>query len=299
MRIRGLVAATFTPFTSDGELDLAKVEPFAAKLIRDGAAGAFVCGTTGESTSLTLDERMTLAQRWVEAASGRLPIIVHVGTPCVKDSAELARHSQRIGAAAVCTMGPCFFKPTGVAELIEFCTPIATAAPGLPFLYYHIPSMTGVDLPMSEFLPAARQIPTFAGIKYTHHDLLDFGRCLDIADGKLRLFYGRDETLLAGLALGTDCAVGSTYTFATPLYQGMIDQFAAGNIAAARAAQRRSRDMITIGLRYGGMPAFKAVMGMIGLDCGPVRTPLRNLTTQQVSQLRKDLEAMGFLPGCR
>lgn len=300
LRVKGLVAATFTPLSNDGELNLAMVEPLAGRLIADGAAGAFVCGTTGESTSLTLDERMALAQHWVDASAGKLPVIVHVGTAGAKDAAALARHAQQIGAAATAAMGPCFFRPPGVEELVEYCLPIAAAAPKLPFLYYHIPSMTFVDLPMAEFVPLARErIPNFAGIKYTHHDLLDLANCLDQAGDQLRVFYGRDETLLAGLALGCDCAVGSTYSFAAPLYRRMMDAFAAGDLAGARAAQARSREMITIGLRYGGLAAFKAVMGLVGLDCGPVRTPLRNLTPAQHRQLEADLKAMGFLPGCQ
>src|SRR5690606_14641888 len=120
----------------------------AKRLVRDGVSGSFVCGTTGESLSLTLDERKAVAEAWRRSAGDRLKVIVHVGHTCQRDAAELARHAAQIGADAVAAMGPSFFRPPGVRELVDWCAGVAAAAGDLPFYYYHIPSMTGVSLPM-------------------------------------------------------------------------------------------------------------------------------------------------------
>src|SRR5690554_5719942 len=92
-RIAGLIAAPFTPFHADGQLNLRMIERQAAHLIASGVSGAFICGTTGESASLTIAERKLIAQRWVEVAGRELAIIVHTGHNCLADSRELAAHA--------------------------------------------------------------------------------------------------------------------------------------------------------------------------------------------------------------
>lgn len=293
--ITGLIAAPFTPFHPDGSLDTGPVGRQAARLIADGVAGAFVCGTTGEGPSLTTAERMELAGAWVDAARGRLRIIVHVGHASIADARALAAHAQHIGAAAIGCLAPYFFKPQSVGDLVAFCGPIASAAPSLPFYYYHLPSITGVRLPMADFLAAAAgKIPNLAGIKYTHEDMLDFSACLRADGGRYDILFGRDEMLLAGLALGAKGAIGSTYNYMAPLYHRAMEAFARGDIAAARSAQARAADIITVMLRHGGLPAGKAMMAIAGIDCGPVRPPLHDLDATHRESLRLQLEPLGF-----
>jgi len=297
--ITGLVAAPFTAFHEDGSLNLEKVDDQAASLAASGVSGGFVCGTTGESLSLTVEERQQVAERWMAAAPEDFAVIVHVGHDSLAESRALAAHAQRIGARAIGAMPPCFFRPATLSDLVAWCAEVAAAAPELPFYYYHIPSMTGVNFPIAEFLEAAAdRIPTLAGVKFTYENLMDFLRCVRLAGGRYDLLFGRDEILLAGLALGARGAVGSTYNFAAPLYLRLIEAFEAGALAAARAEQARAAEMIAVLLRYGGIPAFKAVMKMIRLDCGPVRPPLRDLTAEQRHALHADLELVGFFDYC-
>jgi len=294
--LTGLIAATFTPMGLDGELNLAMVDKLAGLLIADGVSGAFVCGSTGESLSLTAGERMATAERWREAAGKDLAVIVHVGHNCLAECKALAAHAQKIGADAIGAMPPCFFRPETVQDLTAFCAEVAAAAPELPFYYYHIPSRTGVNLKMAEFLAIAEgKIPNLAGIKFTHMDLEDFGRCLDLAAERLTILFGMDQALLSALALGARGAIGTTYSFAGPLYRRLIEAFEAGDMPRAQAMQQRSRQMIALCYRNGGLGACKAVMKMIGLDCGPVRLPLRNPSDQQLEALAEGLAAMGFL----
>lgn len=289
-----LIAAPFTPFDSDGTLRPETIPEQAQKLRTDGVAGAFVCGTTGEGGSLPLDERQLVAETW-SAAAGGLDIIVHVGHACLADARRLAAHAERLPVAAIAAVPPYYHRAGDLASLVDFCARIAEAAPSKPFFYYHIPSLTYVTSRMDEFLLAARdRIPTFAGIKYTHNDLVELGRCLELAGDEQEIFYGRDETLLAGLALGARSAVGSTYNFAAPLYAATARALANGDLDTARRGQGAARRMIEIGSRYGGLPAFKALAGMLGPDCGPCRPPLRTLDPDRTERLRAELTTDGF-----
>jgi len=293
--LTGLIAATFTPMGADGRLNLAMVDKLAELLIGDGVTGAFVCGSTGESLSLTIEERMATATRWREVAGEDLVVIVHVGHNCLTECKALADHARKIGADAIAAMPPCFFRPETVQDLVAFCAEVAEAAPGLPFYYYHIPSRTGVNLKMAEFLVAAEgKIPNLAGVKFTHMDMDDFGRCLDLAQDRFSILFGADEALLSALALGGRGAIGTTYSFAAPLYRRLIEAFQAGDMPRAAAMQQRSRELIALCYRNGGLGACKAVMKLIGLDCGPVRLPLINPSDRQVEALAEGLKAMGF-----
>ena len=285
---KGLIAAPFTAFHADGALKLETITRQAARLREDGVRGAFVCGTTGEGVSLTLDERRAVTERWCTEALD-LRIIVNVSHACLADARTLAEHAGEVGADALATMAPNFFKPADVTALVEYCAELASAS-ALPFYYYHMPAMTGVAMSMVDFLCQARErIPTFAGIKFTDYDLYEYRRCLTLAGERYDILCGRDEILLGALATGALGAVGSTYNYMAPVNLRMIAAFESGNMAKAQAIQASVAEVVAVLVRYGGLAAGKALMQTVGIDCGPVRSPLRPLTAKQIANLLRDI----------
>jgi N-acetylneuraminate lyase len=295
-RITGLVAATHTPFRADGSLNLAIVERQAAHLLGDGVTRVFIGGTTGESHSLTLDEHFALAARWIDVARGTpLHVIVHVGANSHTDAAAMAAHAQQIRATAISALAPSYFKPRSIEDLVACCRQIAAAAPALPFYFYDIPALTGVQFSMADFLGAAADaLPTLVGIKFTNADLMAYQRCLRSHAGRFDVPWGTDEYLLAALALGARGAVGSTYNFAAAIYTRMWAAFERGDLATAREEQYRSVQLVACLASYGYMGAAKALMGFLGVDVGPARLPNANLSPDQRTRLRDDLEKLGF-----
>jgi N-acetylneuraminate lyase len=155
--------------------------------------------------------------------------------------------------------------------------------------------MTGVNLPMTDFLRlGANRIPNLAGIKFTDENLMSYTQCLNFEAGRFNILFGRDEILLAALALGATGAVGSTYNYMAPIYHKVIAAFAAGDMSEARRWQLLAIQIIAVMARHGGLPAGKAMMQLIGLDCGPVRPPLKNLLAEERDALQRDLERVGF-----
>lgn len=293
--LSGLVAATFTPLLPSTEINLEPIPKMAELLVRNGVSGAFIGGTTGEGFSLTEEERRRLAETWKEAISGRMKLIVHVGHLSLPVCCALAGHAQTVGADAIATIAPCFYKPPGVAELVEWCRQIAAAAPDLPFYYYHMPAMTGIGITAVEFLTAADgRIPSLAGIKFTHENLKDYEMARSFAGGKYDILFGRDEILLSGLNLGATGAVGSTYNFAAPLFGRILQALHSKDMKSAGNNQANAQAFIDVMAEFGGLPAGKAIMKLIGFDCGPVRLPLRNLSVHDEDELCKRLRALGF-----
>ena len=294
-RYTGLIAATFTPMHDDGTLRLERVGPVVEFLHRSGIRAIYVVGSTGEGVSLSVRERREAAVAFVQAAKGRMPVIVQVGHTSLVEARELAAHAQEIGADAVSAVPPFYFKPTSAANLADCMAQIAGGAPKLPFYYYHVPSITSVGLDLVDFIHIARKrMPTFAGIKYTAPTVHEYMACVEEAGDTLDIFWGVDEMMLCGLAAGAKGAVGSTYNYAAPVYHQIIKAFEGGRLDEARMWQVRSVEMIRRILSAGGLAAQKAVMQLIGQDCGPPRLPLTPLGKDEIEQMSSRLREIGY-----
>ncbi len=299
-----LIAPPHAPLHDDGSLNLSVVERQAEHFVQTGIAGVFVSGTTGESLSLTVPERLDLAKRWIDVCRETdIDVIIQVGHNCVEDARQMAAHAQSEGADAIASMAPSFLKPATVDDLINCCIPVAAAAGDLPFYLYDIPVMTDVRLPMPEFLSKAKdKIPNLKGLKFTNPDLVALQECLhlggdSVETGEFEILFGCDEFMLAGAMFGCPGAVGSTYNFAASHYRAMINSFESGDIAAARTGQHEAVRMIRTLQKYSFLPAAKSVMSFLGIDCGPVRAPLSNLSAVQKSMLKAELQELPAFAG--
>ncbi|KAL3860077.1 hypothetical protein ACJMK2_010245 [Sinanodonta woodiana] len=256
--------------------------------------------------SLTLEERKQVVEKWIEVGKNRLKtIVVHVGALNLPDSLELVHHAVGAGADAIATVPSLFFKPTSIDSLLEYCKTIAAAAPELPFYYYHLPSVTGVELNMEDFMGAAvREIPSLVGIKFSSKDLVDMIGILNIpaphrADGKLNVMFGCDEQLMAAMTLGADGSVGSTCNFMAAVYLRMFRHINDLNLVEARKEQHKSQKVCRIIYRYGSLwgnnvAALKYLMPMVGPNLGPPRPPMRKATPAEFNQFKSEISDLGF-----
>lgn len=295
MMLRGLISASYTPMTAKGAIGLRAIDRLAERLVDHAVHGVFVNGTTGEFASLTMPERLSTARRWMKVSGPSLKVIVHVGHTCLKAARELASDAQKNGADAIAAVAPYYFKPHDTDQLIDFLSSVASAAPKLPFYYYHYPEMTGVSFPMVRFLEAARKkISTLAGVNFCADDMTDFGRCVDAFGKDLNLLLGRDELLLGGMKMGGHGLVGASCNFAAQLCLRIIRDFKSGEMGKAQNLQVRGVELLAVLRRYGLIPAGKAVMSLAGCDCGPVRPPFRTVTAEQFEQIQQQLDRIGF-----
>jgi N-acetylneuraminate lyase len=293
--LNGLIAAAFTPLMENGSLHLGRIPSIVDHLERDGVAGIYVLGSTGEGISLSTKERREVAEAYIQAAQGRLTTVVQVGHNSLAEAKQLAAHAQQIGADAISAMPPYYFKPESTAQAIACLGEIASGAPELPLYYYHIPAKTGVELDIEElFRTGPPKLPTLAGIKYSDPNLHVLQRGDAFQNGAFDWLLGVDEMLLSGLAMGIDGAVGSTYNFAAPLYVRIIEAFDQGDLDQARRYQALAVKMIDIIIRHCGRPGLKAMMNVIGEDCGPYRLPHGTAQTEDVVRMEKELDDLGF-----
>lgn len=286
--LNGIFAAPLVPLRSDSSLNLDMVERQAELLLERGAEGFYLCGNTGEGYHLTVDERMTLVQRWRDVIGDRVPLYVHVYSPCLKDACALAAHAQKIGAAAVSSMGPTAAS-SDLQAIVNWSATIAAAAPKLPFLHYHFAAF---NIKMTQYCPLAmKRIPNFGGLKYTHADLMDLNMALAILGERGTVYYGFDEMLLYGFISGAHGLIGGSYNLTIPLALSIRQALRDNNVAEAQKTQRKLQEVVSVMHKHGsGIAVLKASMRALGLDCGPARQPAANMSEQAINALVEELE---------
>lgn len=300
-KIIGLIDAPFTPFYANGDVNLEPIEAYAKMLQKNGLKGVFINGSSGEGYMLTTEERMLLAERWVAVAPKDFKIIVHVGSCCLRESRRLAEHAQKLGVLGIGSMAPPFPHIGRIEELVKYCEEIASAAPELPFYYYHIPAFNGAYLPMLDLLKAVDgRIPNFAGIKYTFESLYEYNQCRLYKNGKYDMLHGQDETILPSLAQGgAQGGIGGTTNYNGKELVGIIEAWKNGDIEIAREKQNFAQEVINVICHYrGNIVGGKRIMKLMGFDLGPNRTPFRNMTDEEEQAMKKELEAINFFERC-
>lgn len=293
----GLIAAPFTPMSADGTLNLGLIPDYFRLLKHNGVRGAFICGSTGEGVSLTMEEKKAVMRAWAVCAGDdpAFRVMALLGGTCIADCIGLAKFAREAGLYAVSLTAPFYFKPADVRMLAACCQAVAAEVEDMPFYYYHIPVLNGVDIPMIDLLKAVDGlIPNFAGVKYTHEDLMDFLACRNYRGGKYDMLWGRDETMLPALAAGARGAVGSTFNYLAPLYHQLTDAFRSNELALAQELQQTSIDFIRLLGKYGGISTGKAYMKLAGVDCGGFRLPVKNMDAAQFERFSGEVMSLPF-----
>lgn len=294
-KFEGLIAAPFTPLDKNGEVRYDKIEGYYDFLEKNKVVGAFINGSTGEGVSLSQREKMKVVEAWTRRSKAKktVKVISLVGGTSYVECIENAIHAQESGVYAIALLAPFYFKPATARQLVEFVSKVAEKVPDLSVYFYHIPVLSGCNVPMLDFLKeAVHIIPNLVGVKYTHEDFMDFLSCTHFMDGKYEMMWGRDENMLSALILGTRSAVGSTFNYAAPIYLQMIEAFDKGDFVTARKLQQQSIDMIMLLGKYGGIATGKAYMKYVGFDCGEFRSPVKNMGENKYERFKEDVRAL-------
>ena len=302
-KIKGLISAPFSPLDGSGNINTKIIQDYYAFLRRNGVIGVFVNGTSGEGFSLTTQERIDIAEAWINArkldsdptAKENFKIIIHVGATGIKDVEMLTQHASKIKADGFSTMGPIFFKPGSLEELIRHVQRVAAFAPDIPYYYYHIPQVSGVNFPMISFLDKIETLSTpitnFAGIKYSIPDFYDYNACQVKYGDKYDMPFCSDQILISALPLGAQASIGSTYNVIATLSTEIMQQFEQGNMSQARILENKLNTMVEIFRNTGSYFGMaKRLLVHRGLDLGVVRSPLEDISEDAYQKAMKELQ---------
>ena len=268
-KFKGIFPALLTPFDENGDICFSSLRVLVEKLLAQGVKGFYVDGSTGEAFLLTFEERKAIIKAVAEYARGRCTLIAQIGCISTRQAVALARFAQSCGYDAVSSVAPFYYK-FSFAEIKKYYFDIADAV-DIPVLIYNIPVLSGVNLSveqMGEFFSD----PRFIGVKHTSTDYFALRQFKTAFPEKVML-NGFDETFLAGLSMGADGAIGSTYNFMAERFLRIHKAFTEGDIGQAAALQEQADKIIALLCKYGVIPGCKAILTQAGVPMGDCRPP--------------------------
>ena len=283
-KYQGIFPAFYACYDDAGEISPSRTQALARHLLAQGVQGLYVNGSSGECIYLGVQERKTVLENVMEAVCGRLTVIAHVACNNTRDSMELARHAQRLGADAVAAIPPIYFRLPEHA-IAKYWNDISAAAPDTDFIIYNIPQLAGVALTMPLFREMLRN-PRVRGVKNSSMPVQDIQMFRDAGGGRVAVFNGPDEQLAAGLMMGADGGIGGTYAAMPRLFQKTYDLVRTGQVEPAKDLQNDiCRIIYALCECRGSMYAMiKELLRRRGLSCGGVRAPLMPLSGDDLRQ---------------
>ncbi|MBS1252079.1 MAG: 4-hydroxy-tetrahydrodipicolinate synthase [Anaerolineales bacterium] len=293
LKIKGVIVPLLTPFDEGGEVNPAATKRLVEFLIARGVRGLFPAGTTGEGPLLTIQERRQLAKAVVEAADGRVPVIVHAGATTTREAIGLTRHAQDIGAQAAAIIPPYFYQHSDEGLLCHFES-VAQQAPDFPIYLYNNPPVSGHDLSAELVTRLVERCPNVVGMKDSSGRLGTLAACASLRDGDFNTANGDDGLILAALAMGFDACVSGNANVVPELVVALYDTVTADSLAEARGLQRKLDAVRQILGDGGGLSLFKGALARRGLDAGGVRAPLLQASEAAIAERWQALNALGL-----
>ena len=285
-RLGGVVPATVTPFDEYDRVDAKALEKLLRWNLAQGADSFFIGGSSAECFLLTHAERLEV----FEAAArlgGEAFLTAHVGAISTGEAEDFARRAATLGYDAVAATPP-FYYGFGSREIYAYYSDIAQAA-GMPVLIYNFPGNTNRPFDLSD--PVTRRLfesDFILGVKHTNQVVYQLER-IKALNPRLIMMNGFDETMVAGLALGADGSIGSTFNFMYPHYRKIYDLFLDGRHDEARALQIKANNIMNALCDVGLIPAIKHVLGTLGVPVGQPRRPFKPISIEQAEMLSKVL----------
>lgn len=283
LKIQGVIVPILTLYQTAESVDRAAMQTLADFLIERGVHALFPGGTTGEGPLLSLPERMKLAEISVEAARGRVPVVVHTGAITTADTVLLTRHARSAGAQAVAILPPFFYHHTDQG-LIRHYETVAEQVPDFPLYLYNYPAVTNNTLTAGLVAELARRIPSLVGMKDSGGGLELLTACAALRDGQFNTASGSDRQVLAAFQAGFDACVSGNANVVPELVVSLFLAARAGDWETARILQARLDAVRHIMQDGSQLSLYKAILTHRGLNGGRARLPLLQTDESQAAE---------------
>ena len=279
--LAGVFSALITPFKADGSLNLDMLAPLAEFELTQGLHGFYVGGSTGEAFLQSAAERKAVLGEFSKAVKGRARLIAHVGAIATDEAIDIAHAAADAGYDAVSAIPP-FYYDFSAAEVLAHYRALADATP-LPLIVYNFPAKSARPLTTGDLLTLLEH-PKIIGVKHTSQNLYQLERLKTAAPGAV-VYNGFDEMFVGGVAMGADGGIGTTYNVMGRLFVQMYEAMQQGDLPRAQTLQVRANAVIDVLIEVGVFPGTKAMLKLLGVDCGPCRRPFAPLTAAQEARV--------------
>ena len=290
---KGAGVAIVTPFTQDDKVNFEELGKMIDFQIAGGTDAIIICGTTGESSTLTHDEHDACIKFAVEHTAGRVPVIAGTGSNSTAEAIRLSTHAQNNGADALLLVTPYYNKATQKG-LIQHYTAIANSV-DLPIILYNVPSRTGVNILPQTAVTLAKNVKNIVAIKEASGNISQVAELAALADGCIDIYSGNDDQVVPILSLGGVGVISVLSNVMPKLTHDMVMSYLNGDVKLSRQLQLSVMNLNKALFCEVNPIPVKEALNMMGWNAGAVRSPLCEMEPQHKELLRKELAAMKLI----
>jgi 2-dehydro-3-deoxy-D-pentonate aldolase len=294
----GLMPAMVTPFDERGEIDLTATESVVERSIEAGVDGISPLGSTGEASHLTGDERKRFAEEVIRIVAGRVPLLIGVGAVGTRETVELARHAESVGADGLLVVSPYYWK-VGEEALFKHFATVAESV-DIPILIYNLPVLTGVELSPSLVARVARECSNVAGLKDTvteYSHIWNVLREVKPVKPDFSVLAGFEDLILPSMLAGGDGSICGLANVAPDLFVSLVRAVRDDDLGEAAQLHRQVLSLMTLGsLSDTPLGAIKLAMNVLGVPISPnVRGPALPASEEARGKVEGVLREVGLM----
>lgn len=288
----GAGVAIITPFHEDGSINYDQLKKLVDYHCENGTDSIVICGTTGESATMTEEEHLECIKRTIDFTAGRLPVIAGTGSNCTATAVELSREATKAGADGLLVVTPYYNKATQKG-LIEHYKAIAREADA-PIIMYSVASRTGCNIEPATVAALAKEVDNIVGVKEASGNISQVAKIMQLTQGDIDLYSGNDDQIVPILALGGKGVISVLSNVAPRETHEICAKFFAGDIAGSRELQLKAIPLINaLFSEVNPIPVKKAV-SLMGMEAGGLRMPLTEMEEANAQKLAQAMRAFGI-----
>ena len=288
----GVGVAIVTPFNEDESINYDKLDQLIDYHCNNGTDSIIICGTTGESATMSEKEHMECVKFAIERTKGRLPIIAGTGSNCTRTAIDMSKEAASYGADGLLVVTPYYNKATQEG-LVGHYTAVAKEAKA-PIIMYSVASRTGCNIEPATAARLIKEVDNIVGIKEASGNISQVAKIMHLTDGKADLYSGNDDQIVPSLSLGGNGVISVLSNVAPQETHDICAKFFEGDVKGSLELQLKAIPLIEqLFCEVNPIPVKKA-MKLMGMDCGSLRMPLTELTPQHEESLAKAMTEFGI-----
>ena len=292
--LSGVLVALATPFSADGSVDETTLRALVDRTIDGGVHGVVACGSTGEFSAMTSDERRLVVETVVDQAAQRVPVVAQTGSTSTAEAIRLCQHAQAAGADVVMPVAP-YYEPLSVEETMTYLREVASSV-DIPVMLYNLPVATGIDLHPDNVGALAREVENIRYIKNTTVDMAQSAQLIHNYGDVIATFVGWDSLLLSAHAEGAAGVMAGTGNVVPSELVAVYDAVNTGDLEQARRAWARVYPLIDAIMAHPFIPAVRAGLEAVGFPIGPPRPPVAKLDDAATAHIAELAAALRSVP---
>ena len=288
----GAGVAIITPMNEDGSINYDELGRIIEDQIAGGTDAIIICGTTGESSTMNDEEHIKCIKYAVDKTAKRIPVIAGTGSNCTREAVNLAKQAQEVGADGLLCVTPYYNKATQ-GGLYQYYKDISDAV-NIPIIMYNVPSRTGTNILPETAVKIAKEVKNVVAIKEASGNISQVAKLASLADGCLDIYSGNDDQIVPVLSLGGKGVISVLSNVAPDEAHDICEKYFNGDVKGSAALQLKALPLIEqLFCEVNPIPVKKA-MQLMGVDCGPLRMPLTEISPEHEKNLAQAMKDFGI-----